>query len=74
MSGFGEFLYPHGAQHFCYEPVLIPFKERVVSVACGQGHILALTGILRSSQTGHVKHTLIFVCLLFILFCLIICR
>mmetsp|Transcript_2410 Transcript_2410/g.4500 ORF Transcript_2410/g.4500 Transcript_2410/m.4500 type:complete len:1051 (+) Transcript_2410:95-3247(+) len=42
VCGFGEHFYPDDEQNFFYLPVKIPFKERLIQVACGQSHILAL--------------------------------
>jgi len=43
ICGFGEHFYPNEDQNFFYRPVQVPFHEKVVQVACGQSHILALT-------------------------------
>jgi len=43
ISGFGENFYPNEDQNFFYRPVQVPFAEKVVQVACGQSHIVALT-------------------------------
>lgn len=42
VCGFGEHFYPNENQNFFYSPVKIPFREKVVQVACGQSHIIVL--------------------------------
>lgn len=43
ICGFGEFFFGNEDQNFFYRPVQVPFHEKVVQVACGQSHIIALT-------------------------------
>lgn len=44
VCGFGENFYPNEGENFFYEPTKIPFKDKgkVVQVASGQSHIVAL--------------------------------
>ena len=42
--GFGENLHPKDQPNIFYEPRLVRFKEKVKQVACGQSHIILLSG------------------------------